>query len=63
MALHRSVDETAEGLGADGDAYRGLLQPLVEDWDVLLEDLLGPLRIPRNARTDTEPSKTCVARS
>ena len=52
VALHRSVDETAEGLGADGDAYRGLLQPLVEDWDVLLDDLLGPLRIPRNARTD-----------
>ena len=52
VALHRSVDETAESLGADGDAYRALLQPLVDDWDVLLEDLLGPLRIPRHARTD-----------
>jgi len=52
VALHRSVDETAEGLGADGDAYRALLQPLVDDLDVLLEDLLGPLRLPRHARTD-----------
>ena len=52
VALHRSVDETAEGLGDDGDAYRALLQPLLDDWDVLLEDLLGPLRIPRHARTD-----------
>ena len=48
VALHRSVDETAEGLGADGDAYRALMQPLVDDWDVLLEDLLGPLRLPRH---------------
>ncbi len=27
-----SVDETARGFGADADAYRRLIQPLVDDW-------------------------------
>ena len=47
--LHRSVDETADGLGADGSRYRRLLQPLVDDWPKLLPQLLGPvLTIPRH---------------
>ena len=48
VALHRSVDETAEGLGVDADAYRRLMQPLVDDFDALMGDLLGPLRPPRH---------------
>ncbi len=47
--LHRSVDETADGLGADGSRYRRLMQPLVDDWAKLLPQLLGPvLSIPRH---------------
>ena len=52
VALHRSVERTAAGLGADGAAYTRLLQPLVRDWDVLAEDLLGPLRLPRHPLAD-----------
>ncbi|MEY2444203.1 MAG: hypothetical protein QOE00_783 [Ilumatobacteraceae bacterium] len=41
--LHRSVEETAAGLGVDGQAWKGLLQPLVDDWPLVLPQLLGPL--------------------
>jgi phytoene dehydrogenase-like protein len=45
----RSVAVTAEGLGRDREAYRDLLQPLVEDWPLLQEALLRPiLRWPRH---------------
>jgi phytoene dehydrogenase-like protein len=43
VLLERSVAETAAGLGADGRAYRRLMTPLLESWDVLEEALLGPL--------------------
>jgi phytoene dehydrogenase-like protein len=46
--LHRSVDETAPGLGKDEVAYRRLFGPLVRDSDVLFHQLLGPLRPPRH---------------
>jgi phytoene dehydrogenase-like protein len=49
VALHRSVEETAAGLGRDGRAYERLLGPLVRDRDALLDVLLGPpLRPPRH---------------
>ena len=48
VALHRSVDETAAGLGADADAYRELMGPLAGSWEDLVSDLLGPLRLPRH---------------
>lgn len=40
---HRSLEETARGLGPDGDAWRRLFGPLVEGWPQLEEDVLGPL--------------------
>jgi phytoene dehydrogenase-like protein len=46
VTIHRSVEETAKGLGVDGDAYRKLMAPLVADWDKLMEDFLGPLPLP-----------------
>ncbi len=52
VALHRSIDETAAGLGDDGEAYRRLLQPLAGDWEALAGDLLGPLRLPRHPVAD-----------
>jgi len=49
VLLERSVDATATGLGADGRAYRRLVEPLVGEWDDLAADALGPLlRIPRH---------------
>ena len=52
VLLHRSIDETAVGLGAaDGRRYRQLMAPLVENWDALCEDILAPqfpMRWPRH---------------
>jgi phytoene dehydrogenase-like protein len=52
VALHRSLDETAAGLGADADAYRELMRPLARKWKALAGDLLGPLRLPRHPFAD-----------
>jgi phytoene dehydrogenase-like protein len=47
--LHRRVDDTAAGLGADGRAWTRLLQPLVDNWTDVLSQLLGPvLSVPRH---------------
>jgi phytoene dehydrogenase-like protein len=47
--LRRSVEETAEPLGPDAEAYARVFRPLVANWPRLEEALLGPLvRIPRH---------------
>lgn len=46
--LERSVEATAENLGDDARAYRHMIQPLVESWEGLDSDLLGPVRRPRH---------------
>jgi phytoene dehydrogenase-like protein len=43
VTLERDIDATAEQLGADAHAYRALIGPLVERWDVVEPVLLGPL--------------------
>jgi len=49
VMLERSVDATAARLGADGDAYRGLLSPLVSRWDQLATEVLRPVtHVPRH---------------
>ena len=48
VLLERSVEETAGGLGPDGDAYRRLFGPLVRSSDDLMREILGPLRPPRH---------------
>lgn len=40
--LHRSVEETAAGLGADGAAYGRLMRPLVSRWEELAGEILQP---------------------
>ncbi len=45
--LARSVDVTADMLGADARAWRKLVTPFLHDPDTLFADLLAPLRIPR----------------
>ncbi|MCO6451743.1 MAG: NAD(P)/FAD-dependent oxidoreductase [Caldilineales bacterium] len=39
--LHRSLPETAAGLGRDGRAWAGLFGPLAADWDILSTAILG----------------------
>ncbi|MDX6567172.1 MAG: hypothetical protein QOE10_2834 [Gaiellales bacterium] len=50
VALHRSVERTADGLGLDAAAYRRLVEPLADRWEELVETFVGPLRWPRNPR-------------
>lgn len=46
--MHRSLSRTAEGLGADGAAYRRFLAPFAERWETLLDEILRPvLHVPR----------------
>jgi phytoene dehydrogenase-like protein len=46
--LERSVEATAEGLGADAESYRRLLGPLAGAADAVIGDVFGPLRAPRH---------------
>jgi len=43
-----SIEETAGLLGADEQAYKKLLQPLVNDWPAIAPDVLGPLHYPKH---------------
>ncbi|HJS71251.1 MAG TPA: NAD(P)/FAD-dependent oxidoreductase [Acidimicrobiia bacterium] len=44
-ALHRSVDETALGVGEDGPAYRSLMGPIVENIAEMVDVALGPVTV------------------
>ena len=46
--VRRSLDRTAEGLGADGAAYRDLIGSVVGSWSDLEDVILGPLHMPRH---------------
>ncbi len=49
VVLARSVEETAAGLGEDGEAYARLVGAVAEDWRRLEESILGPaVRVPRH---------------
>jgi phytoene dehydrogenase-like protein len=41
--LTRSVDESAASMGEDDRAYKNLMSPLVDSWQVILGDILGPM--------------------
>src|SRR5258707_11056130 len=45
VMVERSVAATAATLGRDERAYRSLMQPVVDHWLELAEDLLGPFPI------------------
>ncbi len=47
-ALGPSVIDTARSLGADEQAYRQLMEPVVRDWPTMAADVLGPLRFPKH---------------
>ena len=48
VAMHRSLEATAAGLGRDGGAYRRLVGPLARSSRALFGEILGPLRPPRH---------------
>jgi phytoene dehydrogenase-like protein len=46
--LTNSLDETALSLGKDSEHYKNLIGPLVKDWDSIINNILGPLKFPKN---------------
>ncbi|WP_069133015.1 phytoene desaturase family protein [Rhodohalobacter halophilus] len=46
--LSRDLFETAFLLNQDENRYRSIVEPIVDHWDGLTKDFLGPLSIPRN---------------
>ena len=44
--LCNSLDQTADMLGQDKDAYLDLIKPVVKDWPSMAKDVLGPLSFP-----------------
>ena len=51
-AMCRSIEQTAEALGADGQRWRRLFQPMASRFDDLLADATQPiLRLPRHPLT------------
>lgn len=44
--LYHDVHETAFHLENDEKTYLSIIQPLIENWDYLTDDILGPLSIP-----------------
>jgi phytoene dehydrogenase-like protein len=49
ILMHRDLEQTADGLGADGPAYRRLLAPVLEEWEAVEPVLLGALPTPLQA--------------
>ena len=48
ITLERSISDTAKSLGTDSGSYIKLMNPLVQNWEKLVNDLLGPLQLPKN---------------
>ena len=48
LVLERSLDATAKRFGKDGASYRRVFSPLVDTWEGLKGDLLGPIGMPRH---------------
>nr|WP_026903674.1 NAD(P)/FAD-dependent oxidoreductase [Pedobacter glucosidilyticus] len=44
--LSKSIEETAFYLGKDKETYLKLIQPVVNHWDEIAEDTMGPLSFP-----------------
>lgn len=46
--LWRDLDQTVEGLGMDGKAWRGMCQPFVRRWAEFSRDAMAPAGVPSN---------------
>jgi phytoene dehydrogenase-like protein len=47
VVLRRSLDDTVAGLKHDGRVYKLLMQPVVEQWNALAGEILGPFKFPQ----------------
>ncbi|RFZ85829.1 NAD(P)/FAD-dependent oxidoreductase [Mucilaginibacter terrenus] len=47
-SLSRSIEETANRLGADRQNYLDLMRPVTKNWPYLAPELLGPLGFPKH---------------
>lgn len=47
-ALHHSIEQTAQALGADERSYLDLMKPIVKNWPRIAADVLGPLHFPKH---------------
>ncbi|MBD1429533.1 phytoene desaturase family protein [Sphingobacterium litopenaei] len=45
--LHRSLEQTIEELGEDGEYYRSLIEPVAKNWERLAKDTMGPFGFPK----------------
>lgn len=45
--LHRDLLQTIEELREDGEYYRSLIEPVIDNWDKLAMDTMGPLGFPK----------------
>ncbi len=45
LLLERSISATGQLLGNDGRVYEQLMSPLVAQWEMLIEAVVGPLRL------------------
>ncbi len=61
VMLESRIDDTARGLGGDRHAYIDLFEPLVRDYQLILEDILGPIRFPRHPIATTRFARRAVA--
>lgn len=43
--LETSIEKTGRTLGIDFQSYKSLMDPLIENWDLISTDLLGPFQI------------------
>ena len=48
VLLERSVEKTAQALGADRKTYKNLIGAFAKDWDKLSQDILGPFHFPKH---------------
>jgi phytoene dehydrogenase-like protein len=48
VVIEKSVEETADRLGRDRDAWRRAFDPMVRNWHKLAPDILGPVQWPRH---------------
>ena len=47
-ALYPSIIDTAKALAEDEDTYLKLMEPVVKEWPSIINDILGPLHIPKH---------------
>ncbi len=48
VIMDHSIEKTSMNLGIDSRAYRKLFEPLVDEWENLVSDILAPLHWPRH---------------